>query len=97
MDEVATATANVQIDDHQFRVTKWVFPPGTQTGVHTHEYDYVVVPISTGTLTVQSADGIFRNNLVLGASYQRSAGVTHNLLNESNSECSFVEIEFKRR
>ncbi|MGO1548466.1 MAG: cupin domain-containing protein [Nesterenkonia sp.] len=90
-----TATATVQSDDEQVRVTKWDFPPGTQTGSHTHEYDYVVVPISTGTLTVQTAEGEFANPLVPGASYQRSAGTKHNVVNESEQECSFVEVELK--
>lgn len=90
-----TAAVTVQIDDDQVRVTRWDFPPGTQTGTHTHEYDYVVVPISTGTLTVQTDEGEVANPLVPGASYQRAAGSTHNVVNENDHECSFVEIELK--
>lgn len=90
-----TATASVQIDNDQVRVTKWDFPPGTQTGLHTHDYDYVVVPVSAGTLTVQTDDGEFPNPLTPGASYQRAAGTTHNVVNETEDLCSFVELEFK--
>lgn len=96
MSESATARATVQIDDDQVRVTRWDFPPGTQTGTHTHEYDYVVVPVSPGTLKVKTAGGTADNHLVPGSSYQRSAGSTHNVVNESHTECSFVEIEVKR-
>lgn len=96
MSETTTATASVQIDDDHVRVTRWDFPPGTQTGTHTHEYDYVVVPISTGTLKVKTSEGTTDNHLVPGGSYQRSAGSTHNVVNESDTECSFVEIELKR-
>lgn len=87
--------ATVQCDDDVVRVTKWDFPPGTQTGPHTHEFDYVVVPMSTGTLTVQTAEEDFDNVLTPGASYQRRAGTTHNVINETDQECSFVEIEIK--
>ncbi|GAA4829405.1 cupin domain-containing protein [Garicola koreensis] len=90
-----TAIATVQIDDYQIRVTNWDFPPGTQTGSHTHEYDYVVVPTSDGTLTVETSEGTSENPLTLGASYQRSAGTAHNVVNESDQQCSFVEVEFK--
>ena len=95
MSDSTTATASIQIDDEQARVTRWDFPPGTQTGPHTHEYDYVVVPLSSGTLTVQTAEGTFDNVLTAGLSYQRAAGAAHNVVNESDAECSFVEIELK--
>ena len=96
MTDTTTATATIQIDNDQVRVTQWAFPPGTQTGSHTHEYDYVVVPISTGTLKVHTSDGIFDNELYPGASYQRAAGTRHNVVNESKSECNFIEIELKQ-
>lgn len=95
MSEETTATATVQIDDEKVRVTRWDFPPGTQTGPHTHEYDYVVVPVSEGTLRVHTAQGSFDNVLTPGLSYQRAAGTAHNVVNESNAQCSFVEVERK--
>ena len=33
----------VQIDAPEVRVTEWRLPPGSATGHHRHEYDYVVV------------------------------------------------------
>lgn len=96
-DSQTTATATVQIDNDLTRVTEWRFPPGTQTGMHTHELDYVVVPTTGGTLRVRTPDGDFDNVLVLGASYTRPIGSTHNVVNESDRECAFVEIEFKQR
>lgn len=97
MDETqTTAIATVQIDDELTRVTEWRFPPGTQTGLHTHELPYVVVPTSTGTLRVRTPDGDSDNVLVPGASYTRPVGSTHNVVNESDEECSFVEVEFKQ-
>lgn len=90
------ATATVQIDDDLVRVTRWDFPVGTETGFHTHEHDYVVVPVSAGTLTVQTSDGDSKNQLIPGVSYQRPAHTTHNVVNDSDRECSFVEIEVKK-
>lgn len=95
MSQRPAAASTIQINDAQVRVTRWDFPPGTQTGPHTHEYDYVVVPIAAGTLTVQTPDGNLSNQLVLGSSYRGSAGTEHNVVNETDSECGFVEIELK--
>ncbi|MDO5493318.1 MAG: cupin domain-containing protein [Nesterenkonia sp.] len=92
-----TAEATVQIDDENVRVTEWRFAPGTQTGEHTHEFDYVVVPLTGGTLQVHSDGEVAPNDLVPGRSYTRRAGSRHNVVNESDSECAFVEIELKRQ
>lgn len=91
-----TALATVQLDDELTRVTEWRFPPGTQTGMHTHELDYVVVPITTGTLRVLTPEGEQETVLVPGGSYTRPVGTTHNVVNDTDAECAFVEVEFKR-
>lgn len=97
MHEETTATATVQIDNEFTRVTEWRFGPGTQTGTHRHEFDYVVVPTVPGTVRVVAADEEFDNQLVLGASYTGPAGNTHNVINTSDAECAFVEVEFRSR
>ena len=45
------AVPSVQIDNERTRVTEWRFTPGAATGFHRHEYDYVIVPGTTGTPT----------------------------------------------
>lgn len=97
MSEYAPAIATVQIDNEFTRVTEWRFPPGTETGMHVHEMDYVVVPTVAGTLTVVTPEEAFANEIVPGASYTRSAGSEHNVINATDSECAFVEVEFKQR
>lgn len=92
--QLSPAIATVQIEDEHCRVTEWRFPPGTETGMHTHEVPYVVVPTVAGTLLVDTPGGVVENVLVLGASYTRPVGSTHNVRNESDTECAFVEIEF---
>ncbi|MEM8550823.1 MAG: cupin domain-containing protein [Pseudomonadota bacterium] len=91
------ATASIQIDAPHVRVTEYRFPPGTATGFHTHEFDYVVVPIVPGFLTMEEADGTrTQAELVFGQSYARPKGVTHDVINETTAEVAFVEIELKR-
>ncbi len=89
------AQATVQIDNDSFRVTEWRFAPGAETGWHRHAMDYVVVPLTTGTLTVHTEDGDSSNELTAGASYSRSAGSEHNVSNPGEAEFVFVEIEKK--
>ena len=91
------AIAEQQIDDGVIRVTKWTFPPGSETGDHVHEYDYVVVPITNGELTIESAEGTSTAPLAIGASYNRSKGVAHNVANDGPNEVAFVEVELLDR
>jgi quercetin dioxygenase-like cupin family protein len=91
------ATSTVQVDEPHVRVTEWRFAPGTATGFHRHDHDYVVVPVVPGILTMVDADGNeTRAELRLGQSYSRLAGVEHDVINASGAEVAFVEIELKR-
>lgn len=90
------AIATVQIDDDRTRVTEWDFPPGSETGFHVHEMDYVVVPTVGGTLTITDDSGKeMANTITPGQSYGRKAGVAHNVENRSDSRVVFVEVELK--
>ena len=90
------AQATVQTDNSRTRVTEWRFAPGAATGWHRHEYDYVVVPMTTGTLKLVGPDGAATfAELVAGISYFREAGVEHDVINASEGEFVFVEVEFK--
>ena len=51
------ATSTLLIDNDRTRVTEWRFQPGAATGFHRHEYDYVVVPRTTGRLKLIDGDG----------------------------------------
>ena len=48
---------DLKIETDRVRVTEWRLPPGDQTGYHKHEYDYVVVPLTGGELTIEDAGG----------------------------------------
>lgn len=89
------ASGNIQIDNERLTVTEWRFPPGAETGWHRHAHDYVVVPVTGGTLRLQSEEGTTTARLESGGSYFRRAGVEHNVINDNDFEFVFVEIEVK--
>ena len=93
---MTSAVPTVQVDNDRTRVTEWRFAPGAATGWHRHEFDYVVVPQTTGQLKL--VDGAGKEtlaDLTAGVSYFRGAGVEHDVINASPGEFVFVEIEFK--
>jgi quercetin dioxygenase-like cupin family protein len=89
------ATPTVQIDNDRLRVTEWRFAPGAATGWHRHEYDYTVVPITTGKLAIESKTGLADAELVTGRPYFREAGVEHDVINANDFEFVFIEVELK--
>lgn len=89
------AVPTVQVDNERVTVTEWRFAPGAETGFHRHGYDYVVVPMTTGPLLLQTPRGEVTSQLVAGRAYARPAGVEHNVINAHDGECVFVEIEIK--
>jgi quercetin dioxygenase-like cupin family protein len=89
------AVATTQLDNHAVRVTEWRFAPGAATGHHRHEYAYVVVPMTTGRLSLVTADGASAGELVTGQAYFRPPGAEHDVINANAFEFVFVEIELK--
>lgn len=91
--DIMKATSIVQVENDRVIVTEWRFAPGADTGHHVHKYDYVVVPLTSGTLKLEEPNGTRSVRLEVGASYARQAGVTHNVINDNPHEFRFVEIE----
>ena len=89
------AASEVQSDTERFLVTKWTFPPNSETGWHRHNYDYIVVPLTDGQLCLETDNGEMTAILKKGGSYNRKIGVEHNVVNKTDSEVSFIEIELK--
>ena len=94
-DKRPSATPTVQIDNDNTIVTEWRFPPHGETGWHIHQYDYVVVPLVTGELRLETPDEERLAELVTGQAYARKAGVEHNVINNKDFEFVFIEIERK--
>ena len=89
------AVATRQLDTERVIVTEWRFAPGAHTGWHRHAYDYVVVPLTTGRLLLDTPSGPASAELTAGQSYARSAGVEHDVINDNAFEFAFIEIELK--
>ncbi len=86
----------LQADNDRVRVTEWQFAPGAATGFHRHQYDYVVVPLTTGALRLVAGDGsVSTAQLTAGVSYFRQAGVEHEVINANDYNFKFIEIEIK--
>ena len=83
------------IENDRVRVTEWRFAPDAATGWHTHEYDYVIVPLSKGTLRLETPEGSVDAELEVGVPYFREAGVEHDVINASGGEFAFIETELK--
>jgi quercetin dioxygenase-like cupin family protein len=89
------ATSTLQVENERVIVTEWRFAPGADTGHHVHAHDYVVVPLTSGTLRLEDSGGARDAALLAGVSYARLAGVSHNVINANDHEFRFIEIELK--
>ncbi len=88
------AAVHVQVDEPWARVTEYRFAPQAETGWHRHEHDYVVVPLMDGRLRLEEAGGSVRvAELRRHVSYTRRAGIEHNVVNASDGEFAFLEVE----
>jgi beta-alanine degradation protein BauB len=92
------AVATVQDENEFTRVTEWRFAPGAETGWHIHEYAYVVVPMLDGVLRIENRNGEETTaQLSNGLGYSNEAGDDHNVINASDHDFHFIEVEFKDR
>lgn len=94
---MAQAEAIRRLETETVRVTEWQFAPGAETGHHRHGFDYVVVPLTGGTLRLLEPEGERDATLSPGVAYSRKAGVEHNVINAGGEYLAFVEIELKDR
>ena len=90
-----TAKATVLVENERVVVTEWRMAPGTDTGWHRHERDYVVVPLADGTLKLETKEGVIVSDARQGAPYFRGQGVEHNVINAGAREYVFIEVELK--
>ncbi len=67
--------------------------PGAETGRHRHGHDYVVVPLTDGTLLLETPRATAMRRWSPDRPTSASAGVEHNVINASAHEVVFVETE----
>ncbi len=91
-----SAVATVQTDSEAIKITRWDFEPGAATGWHTHGWPYIVVMLTDATMKLHNGSAVTEVKFKAGDSYQRPAGVTHDVMNGSDVPMAFVEIEIKR-
>ena len=95
MSERQKAVFNVQLDNDRTIVRQWRFVPGSETGWHCHDKDFIVVPQTKGELLLQTKEGESTKALKHGSSYFRNAGIEHNAINDGEDEIVLLEIELK--
>ena len=95
MNKRAAAHATVMVDNEAVIVTEWRFAPNAETGWHRHQYDYVVVPQTTGTLLLENDEGSVTAKPESGKPYFRAAGVEPNVIDSGVKQFVFVEVEIK--
>ena len=90
------AKTNIQIYKGRIRVTEYSFNKGDETGFHTHQWDYVVVPQTSGQLLIIDDRKVETTaTLLKGKPYYRKAGISHNVINNGTERLVFIELEIK--
>ena len=101
MNDVRDEQEDEEIDDtshtiqHADGARRHFDPADGNSGSTRHEYDYTVVPLTTGRLAISGPAGESTASLVAGEPYFRTAGVEHDVRNANAFEFAFVEIELK--
>jgi beta-alanine degradation protein BauB len=90
------AVPTIQQEDNTVRITRWDFAPGAATGWHTHGWPYFVVMLTDAVMKIEAAGAVSEIKRKAGESYQRPAGIEHDVMNDSKHRIAFVEIEIKR-
>lgn len=89
-----SAKAVLHLDDDRFKVTEWQFEPGAETGWHRHGHDYVIVPLTDGTLGLDLPQSqTMTAHLSRHIPYSRREGVEHNVTNAGTEYLAFLEVE----
>jgi quercetin dioxygenase-like cupin family protein len=94
---VPVARSETLIDDGDTRVTQWTLEPGEGTGWHRHELPYLVIPHTTGHLTLYREDGSETvADYTPGAATKWSdVPFVHHAVNTSDETVRLLEVEYK--
>ena len=87
----------IREDNDDVRICEYRLPVGAATGYHRHDFDYVVVPLTDGTVRAVNAGTEIIAEMVTGGAYFRKMGVEHDVINIGNAPLAFIEVELKRR
>ena len=85
---------SLNVDTSRVRVTGRRLLPEDQTGYRKHEYNWVVVLLTEGELAIEDAGGNATTTVTTVCDADgRPEGVEHNVLNLSDQEIRFTDIE----
>jgi len=74
-----------KVETERVRVTEILLLPGESTGHHIHEYDYEVVPLTGGQLTIVDSEGnSTKFPTEMGGACARQKGVANNVFKLSD-------------
>ena len=90
-----SAKAVKHIENDRVIVTEYRFAKGDNTGWHRHAHDYVIVPLLDGRLKLVTSAGESFADMKKGAPYFRNAGVEHDVVNATDGDYAFIEVELK--
>ncbi|MFP6711271.1 MAG: hypothetical protein VB913_06220 [Rhodospirillales bacterium] len=94
--EYKSAVFTLLFEDDRTKITSWRFDPGTETGWHYHNFDYVTIQQSGGRLKLESEDGEIKFiDYENERTARYSAPIRHNATNVSDVEVCVIEIEYK--
>ena len=86
------------INNNNVKVTKFFLASKEETGFHLHKYNYVIIPITSGELTIIDKNKVKTKSIIKkGEPYYKDLGVEHNVINETNSDIIFIEVEIKKK
>lgn len=91
-------TREVLLDNDQVQVVRLSYPPGTESGIHSHEFpNRVAYFISGGQLELVSSDESKDKQFIDAEEGQTLfvPAVTHNVINVGASEVIIIETEIK--
>ena len=90
-----TAKPTYIIDNERVKVGDWVMEPDTKIGQHVHEYDYLVIGVSVGELTIAMESEDITFPVEPGVAVFGSAGDAHDVINKADGAVRFLEIDLK--
>ncbi len=84
------------MENERVKVWRYDFPPGAETGWHVHGHDYVITTLTDCHLKLELPGGEETKSLIpAGSAYTRPEGTEHNVINDSDTRMSFIEVELK--
>ena len=85
-----------EINNNIVKVSKFTLKPKGSTGFHLHGLDYVIIPITDGSLKlIDKKNQESFATLKAGHPYFRKKGIEHNVINIGTKTITFIEVEIK--